>query len=959
MRHHAAYGPVENLMSSLSLDHTRDIPLLDALLRAELGLSIIVVDTESVIWHCNALAERLLLPKVGPMIGRSVKDIHDTLAISHQRYLSAMDKATADGEYRFRQKIDTGSGIVHLDSCMLPLHDRQGILRGFALVSRDCTELVIAEDMQHKLSRAVDQSPVAIIITARDGTVEYVNSRFTEISGYAVEEILGDRMGMLNSGLTAPEIFHDLWATISAGKEWKGEVINRRKNGEIYWDSVHVVPITDAAGTVTHFLSIQEDISERKSVEVELRQKEARFRAIFESSQDAILLIADGINAMVNPACARMLGYDDPDELLGQPTTQCFAPAHRNRIADNIKRRLAGQPAPESYEAQGIRRDGSLVDVDVRVSGFDQDNEHYTLALIRDISERKRNEETTRLWATVFENSGEAVMITDPDNRIVSVNQAFTEITGYAPGEVVGQNPTILGSGRHAPEFFKEMWHRLKASGHWQGEIWDRRKSGEIYPKWLGISAVQDMQGKLTHYVAIFSDISERKEAQERIEYLARHDPLTGLPNRTLLADRLEQALAHADRTQTQVALLFLDLDRFKTINDSLGHPVGDALLQEITTRLKSSVRETDTISRLGGDEFVIVVTDMHEVDTATSVARKILEITRAPFKIEGHTLSPSISIGITVYPADGGDFDTLLKKADIAMYHAKDAGRNTYRFFTEQMNVNALERLLIQNRLQQALDKNEFVLHYQPQVALGTGRIIGVESLIRWKNPELGLVAPDRFIPMAEENGAIVAIGDWVLREACRQARLWTVEGMERLPIAVNISTLQMQHGDFAERVLTILAETGHDPRLLELEFTESILIQDIDRVLAQVSRLKAAGITIAIDDFGTGYSSLSYLKRLNVDRLKIDRSFIRDISTDPDDAAIVRAITQMARSLRLKILAEGAETSEQTRFLLAEGCDEVQGFLYSRPLTADAFAKLYRQSGGLIGRSPDAPRK
>jgi diguanylate cyclase (GGDEF)-like protein/PAS domain S-box-containing protein len=937
-------------MNTQSPDHTKDIPLLDALLRAELGLSILVVDTDGIIGHCNPLAERLLFPRVGPMLGRSVEHIHGELGVDHGRYLAAMAKTTADGEYRFRQKIDTGSGLVHLDSCMLPLYDRQNTLHGFALVSSDCTELVTAEDMQRKLSRAVNQSPVAIIITDSNGTVEYVNTRFSEITGYSAEEIIGVRMGLLNSGLTNPEIFKDLWRTLRSGNEWKGEVVNRRKTGEIYWDAVHVVPITDATGNTTHYLSIQEDISERKSVEVELRRKEARFRAIFDNSQDAIVLIADGHNAMVNSAYARMLGYSHPDELLGQLTTQGFAPEHRSRIADNIKRRLAGLPAPISYEAQGLRRDGGLIDVDVRVSVFDQDNERYILALIRDISERKRNEETTRLWATVFENSGEAVMITDPDNRIVSVNQAFTDITGYAPGEVVGQNPTLLGSGRHDAVFFQEMWRRLAATGHWQGEIWDRRKSGEIYPKWLGISAVQDMQGKLTHYVAIFSDISERKEAQERIEYLARHDPLTGLPNRTMLADRLEQALAHADRTQSMVAMLFLDLDRFKTINDSLGHPVGDALLQEVTARLKTSVRETDTISRLGGDEFVVVITDLQDEGTASAVAQKILDITRSPFSIDGHSLSTSISIGITLFPADGSDFDTLLKKADIAMYHAKDAGRNTYRFFTEQMNVNALERLLIQNRLAQALEKEEFVLHYQPQVALGTGRIIGAEALVRWRNPELGLVPPDRFIPMAEENGAILTIGDWVLREACRQAKAWKDEGLGSFPMAVNISTLQLQHGDFAERVLNIIAETGHDPAMLELEFTESILIQDIERVLSQVSRLKAAGITLAIDDFGTGYSSLSYLKRLNVDRLKIDRSFIRDISTDPDDAAIVRAITQMARSLRLKILAEGAETTEQTRFLLAEGCDEVQGFLYSRPLTADAFARLYRKGSGFI---------
>ncbi len=807
--------------------------LLDVLMQADTGLLIIAIDSQHVIRRCNTLAETLLAPKGSALIGRSVLAIHDEIGVNNQRFAAALAEASRSGVFHFTQRVGTDSGTRHLESRVLPLTDSAGQPCGYALVSIDRTALEEAERMRRMLGNAVDQSPVAVIITNTDGIVEYVNARYTANTGYAAHEIIGQRAGYQKSGLTPASVYRQLWQEVSAGREWRGELLNLRKKGELYWDAVHVVPLSDTTGKITHYLSIQEDVTERK-----------------------------------------------------------------------------------------------------------------------------RSEETLRLWATVFENSGEAVMITDRENHIVSVNQAFTDITGYAPGEVIGKSPSLLGSGRHDATFFSNMWRRLEASGHWQGEIWDRRKSGEIYPKWLGISAVRDTLDQLTHYVAIFSDISERKEAQERIEFLARHDPLTGLPNRMLLADRLEQALAHADRTQSKVALLFLDLDRFKTINDSLGHPVGDALLQEITARLKASVRETDTISRLGGDEFVVVITDLEDEEIAASVAQKILEITRAPFSIGGHTLNTSISIGITLYPTDGGDFDTLLKKADIAMYHAKDAGRNTYRFFTEQMNVNALERLLIQNRLQQALEKNEFVLHYQPQVALGTGRIIGIEALIRWRNPELGLVPPDRFIPMAEENGAIVAIGDWVLREACRQARAWREDGIGTLPVAVNISTLQLQHGDFAERVLTIIAETGHDPRMLELEFTESILIQDVERVLGQVHRLKAAGITVAIDDFGTGYSSLSYLKRLDVDRLKIDRSFIRDISTDPDDAAIVRAITQMARSLRLKILAEGAETTEQTRFLLAEGCDEVQGFLYSRPLTADAFANLYRQTSGFITNLTRAPR-
>ncbi|HEX5804163.1 MAG TPA: EAL domain-containing protein [Azospira sp.] len=809
-----------------------DAALFRALLASELGISVMSVDRDGIIRHCNPLARRLLEPLAGPLLGRALSEIHATLGVDHSRFEAAAAEAASHGSHHFRQQIATANGTVHLESSMQPLRDEQGALAGFTLISRDRTQQVLTDDLLRKLGRAVEQSPVAIIFTDTEGRIEYVNTRFTEVTGYTAEEVVGKKAGTQKSGLTPPETYAELWRTIRAGEEWRGELCNRRKDGRFYWDSVHIVPIRDEAGQIAHYLSVQEDISERKE-----------------------------------------------------------------------------------------------------------------------------NEETIRLWATVFENSGEAVMITDPQNRIISVNQAFTHITGYAPGEVIGENPSKLGSGRHDATFFAEMWRRLSGSGHWQGEIWDRRKSGEIYPKWLGISAVRDTHDRLTHYVAVFSDISERKAAQERIEYLARHDPLTGLPNRATLADRLEQALAHAARTQTRIAMLFLDLDRFKTINDSLGHPVGDALLQELTRRLKGAVRETDTVSRLGGDEFVILAGELNDPEMAGSIAGKILAAVHQPFVIDGHRLLTSISIGIALYPDDGDDFGTLLKKADIAMYHAKDAGRNTYHFFTAQMNAHAHERLLIQNHLQQAIEKSELVLHFQPQVALDTGRIIGAEALVRWRSPDLGLVQPDRFIPMAEESGAIVAIGDWVLHEACRQARAWHDEGLDPFPVSVNISALQLRHGDFVDRVMRTLEETGHDPAMLELEFTESILIHDIERVLGQVRRLKARGITIAIDDFGTGYSSLSYLKRLDVDRLKIDRSFIRDIGSDPDDAAIVRAVTQMARSLRLKILAEGAETVEQTRFLLAEGCREVQGFLYSRPLAADEFAALYRQSGGLLSRAPRVP--
>jgi len=917
------------------------VALLNAILGAPSEIAIVATDTEFRINRCNPVACSLFGLAAEQIVGRSVPDIHDQIGVDNTRFHRAVALAIAHGEFRFPQKIRTPAGEHHhLDSQLIPLLGASGTLRGYLLLARDVTQLVHAEATERKLIRAVEQSPVSIIITDTKGSIEYANARFTQTTGYTAEEAIGQGANLLKSGQTSLETYANLWQTIKAGKEWTGELYNRRKDGELYWDSVRIMPVIGADGSISHYVSLQEDITVRKQNELRISESEYRFRAIFDNSRDAIVLLKDGHNVFVNPACATMFGYDSAEAMLGRSMLDLFAPASRDMVRENIRRRSAGEPAPTAYEARGLRREGSELDIELRVSTYDHQGERYILAMIRDISARKQDEEKLRLWATVFENSGEAVVITDPDNRIVLVNHAFSEITGYAAAEVLGQNPRILGSGRHDLAFFQHMWLVLQRDHHWQGEIWDRRKNGEIYPKWLGISAVRDTNGQLTHYVAIFSDISERKAAQDKIEYLAHHDALTGLPNRLLLYDRFAQAAAHADRTHNKVALLFLDLDRFKTINDSLGHPVGDKLLQTLAQRLQACIRESDTISRQGGDEFVVIVTDLRDVDTVASIAQKILEQVGQPVDINGHTLNASFSIGISLYPDDGADFDTLLKKSDTAMYHAKEAGRNAYRFFTEQMNVDALERMLIQNRLRRALEQNEFVLHYQPQIDLASGRVIGAEALVRWNNPELGLVSPNRFIPIAEETGQIVALGAWVMHEACRQAQAWRADGLPALTMAVNVSALQLQRGNFVETVLAALSASGLEASSLELELTESILIQNVEETLDTVRKLQSLGIKISIDDFGTGYSSLSYLKRFAVDRIKIDRSFVRDISSDPDDAAIVRAIIQMARSLRLITLAEGAETQEQVDFLRREGCEEVQGFFYSRPLTAEHFA-------------------
>ena len=563
-------------------------------------------------------------------------------------------------------------------------------------------------------------------------------------------------------------------------------------------------------------------------------------------------------------------------------------------------------------------------------------------ALEREVAVRIRAQEQLRLAANVFEGSAEAIMIADAEALLVSVNRAFAEITGYCQEDALGRNPRFLLSDPDDDKFHRQLLDSLSSTGAWRGEAWGRRKSGDAYPAWCAVSAVRTQDGRITHYVAIFSDVSDRKRAEARIEFLAHHDSLTGLPNRVLLRDRFDQAIAHAARAHTKIALLFLDVDHFKAVNDSLGHPVGDALLRQIAKRLRDCVRAEDTVCRQGGDEFVILLTDVGDTQAASVVAEKVLATLREPLEVDGHSLSTACSLGISLHPDDGEGFDVLLQKADTAMYRAKGSGRNTFRFFAREMHTNALEKLKLQQRLRLALERNEFLLHYQPQVALANGRLVGIEALIRWMDPEVGLVPPGAFIPLAEETGLIVPIGRWALNEACRQNRAWQRAGLPCVPVAVNLSGMQLTRADVYATVDEALRASGLPASLLELELTESILIHDAESILETFKRLKALGVHLSIDDFGAGYSSLSYLKRFPVDKLKIDRAFVHDVSAGTDAAAIARAVIQMARSLNLRTVAEGVENVDQVRFLRLEGCHEAQGVLFSRPVPADEIARL-----------------
>jgi diguanylate cyclase (GGDEF)-like protein/PAS domain S-box-containing protein len=555
--------------------------------------------------------------------------------------------------------------------------------------------------------------------------------------------------------------------------------------------------------------------------------------------------------------------------------------------------------------------------------------------------QRNRSVRELERDAEVFRMSREAVMITDANGTLVSVNDAFTQITGYDAKDAIGQTPRLLKSGRHDDDFYRKMWSQILDTGHWQGEIWNRRKNGEIYPEWLGVTVTRDDHGQVCEYIGIFMDIGEHKKAQERIEQLGYYDPLTGLANRRLLSDRTRQVIAAAQRQDHLVGLIFLDLDHFKDVNDAMGHLVGDELLKHVATRLQECVRQSDTVCRMGGDEFVVLLAKVNSPDNVADACSKVLAALSGAFEFKQHVIRISCSIGASIYPVDGESFDDLLRHADTAMYQAKAEGRNNFKLFTEEMNVRVQRRLKLQQEIRLALENKDFYVEYQPQFDLQSRRIVGVEALVRWNHPQMGIIAPGIFIPIAEESQLIIGIGDEVMRQACRQGKRWLDRG-HRLNVAVNVSSVQFARNGLLRSVTDILEETGFPAELLELELTESILVGDPENVFSVVNQLRAQGVTFAIDDFGTGYSSLSYLKRFSVHKLKIDQTFIRDLLVDQDDAVIVSAIINLANNLQMECIAEGVETAEQAAKLGAMGCPLIQGYWLSRPLSVASMDAL-----------------
>lgn len=669
-----------------------------------------------------------------------------------------------------------------------------------------------------------------------------------------------------------------------------------------------------------------------------------------EDAEVALLYAGmDGALARANKVFLQLTGYQESD--IGHLSLERLShPHHRVEMRERVDKLLLGAAPQMSFEHPCARKDGSTVWFAFMLSRVEtsRDLPGYLIGVIEDITERKQSEQETRLAASVFDNTSEAIMITDAQGRIQRINRAFTQITGYGEADTVGQTPSLLRSGRHDYQFFQNFWGQLARVGSWNGEIWNRRKNGELFSAWQNVTAVRDPKsGEIIRYISSFSDITEQKFNQEKLQHLAYYDALTELPNRALFIEQCKSALARARRDQHYVAVLFVDLDRFKHINESLGHPAGDELLQTMAFRLLNAVYEHDTVARQGGDEFTVLLDRVPTPKDAGTVAARLLQAVHMPVQLDGHELELSASIGISVYPGDGDSAIALIKNAYAAGYRAKSEGRDTYQFYTEELTTAAMNKVTMQASLRRAIEQRELVVYYQPQVNLQTGKIHGVEALVRWQHPAQGLLMPGRFIALAEETGQIVPLGEYVMLSACQQMRVWLDQGVELHYVSVNVAGQQIQRGDLVETVRKTLRQAKLPPRFLELEITETFIMEKAEQAISQLDQLKAEGVHLSIDDFGTGYSSLSYLKRLPIDKLKIDQSFVRDIPADSNDEAIVRAIIALGRGLDLRITAEGVETPDQKAFLVREQCQTGQGHLFSRAVPAEEITAMYRDLG------------
>lgn len=1103
------------------IEQTRQLLLYHSLME-QVNDAIIVLRAENgVIVDCNDQACRDLGYSRDELLRMSIFDF-TTRLMSGPLWQAELEVFTREGhrlvESQHRRK-DGSQFPVEIHARLIYKNNERFIVA----VARDLTERKRTQTQLQLQDTALNSSANAIVITDKDAVIQWANPAFAQMTGYTPEEAIGKYpKDLVTSGIQTREFYEVLWNTIRSGQVWRGELVNKRKDGLLYTEEMTITPVYTENGIITHFIAVKQNISERKqheqmqaarnamlekiatnqplhdilldaiqrleqifpamrasvlqvdqetgclgqgiapslpdfynaavnglrpgagigscgtaaftgetvivediqthefwrefrelaqqaglgactsvpfkseagkvlgtfavyfstpqtptAVELELivdfarmagiavdkehnklkrakaeallRSSEANYRNLVESAPFPVVITDAESRTLVftNPP-ALQLFESTPEQVREQAIANYFAtPSDREKIVSL----LAGGEVVQGEEIEFVTATGKHIWVLITAANILFDNKASHVAALIDITPRKKAEEQLREAAAVMENTHEGVVITDTTPRILAVNDAYSAITGFSSGEVVGKNPGILRSGRQDKSFYESMWNELQGNGYWQGEIWNRRKNGEIYPQWMSISAVLNDQNQPIRYIGVFSDISRLKESQSQLEFLAHHDPLTRLFNRSAVESRMEQELEQANRHHLQLCVLFIDLDRFKQVNDSFGHLIGDELLCSVAERLKARLREGDTLGRLGGDEFVLLASPLQEKHDAAVIARDIIASLSAPFNLStGHEVFIGASIGISLYPENGTSVAELTKNSDAAMYLAKENGRNQFSFYTPELNADSRNKLELENDLRRAVLHSELRLHYQPKVDIVSGSINGAEALVRWKKPDGSWISPDQFIPVAEKSGVILTIGDWVIEQACLQIRTWMDEGLPELCVAVNVSARQFRSGHLDILVKEMLVKYGIAAHQLELELTESMLMNEPERAIDTMHRLKKVGVRLSLDDFGTGYSNFGYLRRFPIDSLKIDQSFVRGVACKPEDAMIVDSIIGLAQRMKLHVIAEGVETADQLHYLRANHCDQMQGYLFSKALPADEFAELLRSGRRLV---------
>jgi diguanylate cyclase (GGDEF)-like protein/PAS domain S-box-containing protein len=914
-----------------------------------------------------------LLDTVPPRI--SQESIFSILPkILHSPFYQHFQKARSGQPTYFECALNEGSASFRfLEFRLQTLTDAAlGDGQNCLLIITDNTQKFLASEAvkqsEARFQEVVDKSPIGVCITNAQGMFDYVNDAYLSIYGYQREEMVGRHFTLVVPGPQQDELTKKHEQFIERKGEISGEFQVQKKNGE------PLTIVANAAWFLGH------DGQPRKATFVQdltrhrrLESDNQRFRAALDASMDSVFLIDPYVMRFVdaNRQGLAVSGHT-LETLRGLGPHDLLEGFSENELRQQFQPMLTGQRT--SMVLTGLHRhaDGVSFPVECHISMSQSLNRPLLVVVARDISERQKMQkkllayqtdlehmvedrsrqlmeanEHLQLMARVFENALEAIVITDPQGTIQKVNPAFTRISQYTEAEVQGKRTNVLKSGHHADDFYEAMWRQLLETGQWEGEIWNRRKDGALYPQHLNIAAIYDAQHHPVHFVAVAHDITELKRKEEQIRHSALHDSLTGLPNRRLLLDRLQWLLARSERSGNMLAVVFFDLDDFKKINDSLGHPVGDDLLQQVSQRAQSITRDQDVVARLGGDEFVLLVPDCQKSQDVIHIMERLRQTLKRPYRLQGQSLSISASIGIAVFPSDGREADELMKKADMAMYQAKKSGKNRYHFFTEELEQKAHEQLSIEQAIRAALGTGSFVPFYQPKHCLKTGKLLGFEALVRWRQ-ELGQwVQPAQFLPIAEESGLIAEIDLEMVAQVRRDQQQWHESGLGVMDVAVNLSARDFQKPDFLEQIASMVQLLPHQGFPLQFELTESAVMTEVEATIPWMKQMVDLGVTLAVDDFGTGYSSLYYLKKFPLHTLKVDRGFIRDIVEDSSDRVLVNAIIAMAKNLNLQVVAEGIENHDQMALLIEEGCDVGQGYVFSPPLPfSDVMAYASRKS-------------